>query len=177
MTTAAPLDTERLSIRPWRPDEAARLVDILGRVEVARWLSDGEPRLLEDETEARARIEEWHAMTWPLGQWAIEVRETGIPAGSVLLAPIPRSDGLVQIGWHLHPGDQGRGYASEAARAVLERGLSSGLEEIRALTHVPNLASRAVATRIGMRDLGVVEQWYDEPSQLFLATAGVLAGE
>ena len=174
MTTAVPLDTERLTIRPWRPEEAARLVDILGRVEVARWLSDGEPRLLRDEAEARTRIAEWGAMPEPLGQWAIEVRETGIPAGSVLLVPIPRSEGLVQIGWHLHPGEQGRGYASEAARAVLERGLASGLEEIRALTHVHNLPSRAVATRIGMRDLGVVEQWYDEPSQLFLATTALL---
>ncbi len=106
-----------------------------------------------------------------MGQWAIEVAATGVPAGSVMLVPIPHSEGLVQIGWHLHPETQGLGYATEAARAVLAHGLDSGIAEIRALTHVPNHRSRAVAERLGMTDLGVTDQWYDEPSQLFLVTA------
>ena len=173
MPHAAPLQlvTERLVIRPWRLDEAPRVLDILSRVEVARWLGDGEPHLMADLDEATRKIEEWNLLEEPLGQWAIEVTETGVSAGSVMLVPIPDSGGLVQIGWHLHPDTQGLGYATEAARAVLAHGLSQGISEIRALTHVPNHASRAVAERLGMTDLGVTDQWYDEPSQLFLATS------
>jgi hypothetical protein len=37
------VETERLVVRPWRAAEASRLLDILRRLEVARWLGDGEP--------------------------------------------------------------------------------------------------------------------------------------
>ena len=55
----------------------------------------------------------------PLTQWAIEVRDTGTVVGWACLVPIPNSDGLIQIGWTLHPDAHGHGYASEAARVDL----------------------------------------------------------
>ena len=45
--------------------------------------------------------------------------------------------------------------------------LRHGLPEILAVTHLDNYPSQAVARRIGMTDQGVVEKWYDGPSQLF----------
>ena len=72
-------ETERLVIRPWRLEEAPRLLDILSRVEVARWLGSGEPVLMKDLDEARERIRRYLGALRrpPLGRWAIEVRETG----------------------------------------------------------------------------------------------------
>jgi RimJ/RimL family protein N-acetyltransferase len=166
--TPVHLETDRLVIRPWRLDEAARLLDILSRVEVVRWLGDGEPDLLADLDAARAEIESWHAIEAPRGAWAVEVKETGVPAGSVMLVGIPGSDGLVQIGWNLHPDSHGQGYAAEAARAVLDHGLAAGLGEIRALMHLDNEPSIRVAQRLGMRDLRTTELWYDSPSRLFI---------
>jgi RimJ/RimL family protein N-acetyltransferase len=97
-------------------------------------------------------------------------RATGRPAGSVLALGLPdAASGEVQIGWHLHPDSWGRGYAREAATAVLARALDHGLEEVWALTHVPNLPSRAVAQAIGMQHLGVHTWWCAEPSQVFRA--------
>lgn len=165
------LETERLTIRPWRDDEAPRVLDILGRIEVARWLGDGEPTPMKDLDEAREKLASWRAIEPPHGQWAVEVKETGVPAGSVLLVPLPESDGLVQIGWHLHPGTHGLGYATEAAAAVLAHGFEAGITEIRAVTHLGNYPSQAVARRLGMEDLGVTAEWYAEPSRLFLARA------
>jgi len=98
--------TERLLIRQWRTQEAPRLLDILSRVEVARWLDDGEPELMKDLEEARERIARYHerCAAPPLGFWAIEVRETGEVVGSVLILPVPNSEhDEVEIGWHLHP--------------------------------------------------------------------------
>ena len=74
------------------------------------------------------------------------------------------------MGWWLHPDSQGRGYASEAAAAVLAHGFAHGLTEIHALTHIDNHPSQAVCRRLGMRDLGVVEKWYDGLSQLYRVT-------
>jgi len=173
--TFTPIHTERLVIRPWREDEAPRLFDILRRKEIVRWL--GHPRTLETVEEAREKIAKM-AMDLPLSEWAMEVAETGVPAGSIMLVPIPNSEqpdgsSLVHIGWYAHPDATGRGYVTEAARAVLEYGLASGLTEIRALTHTDNYPSMAVCDRLGMRYLGVTEDWYDDaPSSHYVVRAG-----
>lgn len=162
-------ETRRLAIRPWRLEEAPRLLDILGRVEVVRWLSDGEPVLMKDLGEAEQRIADYTALAEPpRGFWAIEVRATGVVVGSVLLLAVPNAENdEVQIGWHLHPDSWGHGYATEAAAAVLEYGLAQGLPQVLALTHLDNYPSQDLARRLGMEELGETDQWYDEPSMLF----------
>ena len=167
------VETERLIIRDWHEDEAPRLLDILSRVEVVKWLGDGEPGLMQDLDEARLRIARYTDRSGvpPLGIWAAEIRETGVIAGTVLLLTLPNAeDGEVEVGWHLHPDSWGKGYASEAARAVLAHGFAHGLEEILAVTHLTNEPSMKVATGIGMRHEGITDKWYDEPSQLFRIT-------
>jgi RimJ/RimL family protein N-acetyltransferase len=127
---------------------------------------------MKDLDEARQRIERYQARSQrpPLGYWAIEVRDTGVVAGSVLLLTLPDAEhGEVEIGWHLHPDSWGHGYASEAASAVLAHAWSSGLHEVLALTDVENHRSQAVARRIGMDRVGVLEKWYDGPSLVFRA--------
>lgn len=164
------IETARCVIRPWRDEEAPRLLDILSRLEVAKWLGDGEPSLMADLDEARARIERYRALNAeapPRGFWAVEVRDTGQVAGTVLLSTLPNSDGEVEIGWHLHPDSWGQGYASEAAAAVAEHGFAGGLDEIYAITHTTNGPSQAVCRRLGMEDLGVMEKWYEGESQVY----------
>jgi RimJ/RimL family protein N-acetyltransferase len=164
------LETERLTLRPYVAADAPHVLAVQSRVEVVRWLDDGPPRLITDLDGARAWISRHASAEPPYATWAIVPHEVGHPVGSCLLAEIPTSDGLVQIGWHLHPDAWGHGYAAEAARAVLEHGLGTlQLSEIRALTHLDNHASMAVARRIGMRHLGVTHDWYEGPSEVFLA--------
>ena len=169
-------ETDRIRVRPWRTDEADRFLDILSRYDVAKWLCDGEPELMKDRAEAVARIERYENRRTEdphTGIWAIEVKQTGVPAGTVLLVPLPNSDaGEIEIGWHLHPDSHGFGFASEAARGVLARGFADGLAEIFAVTHTTNGPSQAVCRRLGMSDLGVVEKWYEGESQCFRITRG-----
>jgi RimJ/RimL family protein N-acetyltransferase len=168
------LVTERLVVRPWRDDEATRLLDVLGRVEVMKWLTDGEPVLVTELAEAQRRIGRYRELSAvpPMGFWAVELAVTGQALGSVLLLTLPNAEhGEVEIGWHLHPDSWGHGYATEAAAAVLERGFAAGLREINAVTHLDNRPSQGVARKLGMSDRGVVEKWYDGPSQLFVITA------
>jgi len=168
------LETERLLLRLWTHDDAPRLLDMLSRVEVMKWLGDGEPRLMQDLDEARERIDRYaeRTATPPRGFWAVQPKAGGPPVGSVLLLTLPNDeDGEVEIGWQLHPDSWGRGYASEAARAVLAHGFAHGLPEILAVTHLGNHPSMGVCRKIGMRGQGVVEKWYDGPSELFRITA------
>lgn len=162
-------ETERVVIRPWRDGEADRLFDIMRRDEVVRWLGVSRTPMV-DRAEALARIAGWREQLDGdprFGAWAAVEAATGIPAGSVLLKPLPDGDGEVEIGWHFHPDSWGRGLASEAAGALLARGFALGLDEIWAVTHLDNFRSIAVCRRIGMRLLGVTERWYHDPSTMF----------
>ena len=166
------IETERLLIRPWRFGDAPRVLDIQSRMEVIKWLGETHPVPMQNLTQARERIARYNARSQqpPLGCWAIEVRETGVVAGSVLLLKLPKAEhGEVEIGWHLHPDSWGHGVATEAAAVVLAHALASGLPEVLALTHVGNLPSQGVMRRIGMEPLGVVDKWYDGPSLVFRA--------
>jgi RimJ/RimL family protein N-acetyltransferase len=166
-------ETERLVIRPWRLEEADRLYDVQRRIEVVKWLGPV-PNPMTHRDQAVARIEQWAeglAADPRFGAWAAVERSSGIPAGTVLLKPLPDGEGEVEIGWHFHPDSWGRGLASEAAGALLACGFDEGLDEIWAVTHLDNARSVAVCRRIGMRLLGVTSRWYHEPSLMFWAGA------
>ena len=90
-----------------------------------------------------------------------------IPAGTVLLKPLPDGAGEIEIGWHFHPDSWGRGLVTEAARALLARGFALGLAEIWAVTDPQNQQSVRVCEKLGMRLLGATHRWYHELSLMF----------
>ncbi len=140
---------------------------------MAQWLGD-DPRAMTDRAEAVERIARLRELSTAhprRGVWAIEEKVSGVPAGSVVLVPVPNADGEVEVGWHLHPDAWGRGLASEAAHGALQMGFDDGLDEVYAITHTTNEPSQRVCLRIGMRDLGVFQdRWYSGPSQIFRIT-------
>ena len=167
------LRTARLRLRRWTTcrDDLARLVDLYGRAEVTRWLG-GTPSVTPVELVAR-----WRAVAegdGRFGVWALEPADSGAVAGTVLLKPLPDGVGEVEVGWHLHPDSWGRGYATEAARAVITRGFEAGLPEVYAVVRPGNTASVAVCTRLGMTPLGRMRRWYDVELDAFRLMAPVV---
>jgi RimJ/RimL family protein N-acetyltransferase len=161
-------ETDRLVVRQWTESDAdvARVFDMLSRWEVARWLG-AQPRAIETADEARAAIRRWRGRASAdglHGVWAIDVRDTGLTAGSVLVVPLPGVDQQptsdIEVGWHLHPDSWGHGYATESARAAIDRVFAGGLREIYAVIRAGNTASVAVATRLGMEPIGKRRDWY-----------------
>jgi len=140
-------------------------------MEVARWIG-GQPMV--DRAEAVRfieRISDRLADDPRFESWAVIERSTGVPAGSVLLKPLPDGAGEIEIGWHLHPDSWGRGLATDAGQALLERGFALGLSEVWAVTHLDNYRSVRVCEKLGMRLLGVTHRWYHEPSLMFWVSA------
>jgi len=159
------LRTERLRLRPWTtsPRDIARLTDIYTREEITRWVG-GTPSVPPVELVARwARVTE---LDERYGCWAIECPD-GSVAGTVLFKPLPNGVGEVEVGWHLHPDSWGRGYATEAARAVIKRGFDAGVPEVYAVVRPGNQASMAVCARLGMQPLGRFRRWYDVELEAF----------
>ncbi|MBN2557977.1 MAG: GNAT family N-acetyltransferase [Clostridia bacterium] len=57
----------------------------------------------------------------------------------------------IEIGYVIHPGHHGRGYATEALGAVIPDLFQKGYEEVAAATFADNAASRRVMEKCGMR--------------------------
>ncbi len=163
--------TERLLLRHWEESDLTAFFDLYSREDVVRWLGPHPRRPLATRQEARDRLRRWHAhehgLSAPLGLWAIVPlipgAQPGQPAGTLLLLPLSDArgpTGLVEVGWHLHPRQQGRGYATEAARGVLALAGKAGIGQMLALTDLGNVASQRVAARLGMRDEGVTDRWF-----------------
>jgi RimJ/RimL family protein N-acetyltransferase len=179
------LETERLVIREWgdSPGELARIFDIYRRDEVMRWLGGG--RVLVNPEQARDVQARWAAYNaghgGRYGTWAIEVRETGLLAGTILLRPMPSPTdgslpgGEVEIGWHLHPDSFKNGYATEAARGTMDYGFGNGLHEIFAIAKPDNAPSLAVMRRLGMRHVGRTNRWYGLEAELYVAARDLSA--
>lgn len=163
--------TSRLTLRPWRPEEAECLLDIRRRPDVARWL--GDPTPWPDVSYASTKIASWNERdpSDPLRVWAIEPEGRPQPVGSVSLGKLPRVS-EVEVGWYLHPDETGQGFAAEAAKEVLALGIAAGVGQIWALMWPDNDSSAAVALAAGMTDLGVRrDPWYgsvEEPTSRIL---------
>jgi RimJ/RimL family protein N-acetyltransferase len=159
------LRTDRLTLRAWTTSAAdlARLDDTYARDEVTRWLG-GPPSVTS--AELVGRWAQLHARDDRFGCWAIECAD-GSVAGTVLFKPLPNGVGEVEVGWHLHPDSWGNGYATEAARVVVDRGFDAGLPEVYAVVRPGNEASMAVCRRLGMTPLGRIRRWYDVELEAF----------
>lgn len=160
------LCTDRLRLRAWTTSDAdlARLADLYSRDEVTRWLGGG-PTVSPAELVERWRLV--HQLNPVHGCWAIDPPDGGPPAGTVLLKPLPQGVGEVEVGWHLHPDSWGRGYATEAARAVVDRAFDEGLLEVYAVVRPGNEASLGVCRKLGMQPLGRTTRWYDTELEAF----------
>jgi RimJ/RimL family protein N-acetyltransferase len=159
------LTTERIVVRDWRDSEADRMLDMYSRDEVVRFLGSA-PTPMRNRRQALdriARARSRNAQDAPYGWWAVEVRQSGTVAGTVALVPVDGSDGEVEVTWHLHPDSQGPGYATEAARAPVDRAPEHGVAEVLALTDEANTASQAVCRRLGLELLEVSDRYYGKP--------------
>jgi RimJ/RimL family protein N-acetyltransferase len=163
------LRTTRLRLRAWTtsPEDISRLGDIYRREEVSRWIG-GTPSVPPADL-----VDRWadlHAQDPRFGCWAIQAGDDEAdadPAGTVLFKPLPNGVGEVEVGWHLHPDSWGHGYATEAARAVIDRGFAGGLPEVYAVVRPGNEASLAVCRRLDMEPLGRSRRWYDVEVEVF----------
>lgn len=95
-----------------------------------------------------------------LGYWSIFPKEH--PAwflGWILLIPYDGMEPEIEIGWRLNRVSWGRGFATEAARPVVEHAFKTvGVTRIVAGIHAQNTASTRVAEKIGMNVSGEGEQ-------------------
>jgi [ribosomal protein S5]-alanine N-acetyltransferase len=146
------LETSRLLMRPFVLDDAPALFRILGDPQVMRF-SVGGPH---QSPAATARWIEGvirHQDKYGFSMSAVLSRDHSELIGKCGLAVL--HDGRTEIGYRMRRDRWGVGYATEAARAWLDRGFRAlGLTQIVAMIEEANDPSIRVARKIGMRVAG-----------------------
>jgi RimJ/RimL family protein N-acetyltransferase len=142
------LETARLRLRRWRPDDLDALT---------RWHMD--PELMRhmhkltftrEEMEADLARYERHWAEHGFGLWAAEDKESGTLVGRVGLAYHRLWPDDPEVGWLIDLPWQGRGLATEAGAACLAYGFDElGFERIVSICIAENAASRRVMQRLG----------------------------
>jgi RimJ/RimL family protein N-acetyltransferase len=146
------LTTERLLLRRWLPSDRRPFAQL-----------NADPRVMEhfpapltrDESNRMVQRIEAQFERHGFSLWALEVPGVVDFAGFVGLL-IPSFEApftpCVEIGWRLAFEHWGKGYAPEAARAVLRFAFEqAGLDEVLSFTAACNTRSRRVMEKIGMR--------------------------
>lgn len=148
------IETPRLILRSWRPDDLPIFTAMNMDKRVMRHFP---ATLSEEETEAFFnRIQaEFRRNGW--GLYAVEIKSTGRFIGYVGLHEIGFDAEFapgVEIGWRLTADSHNRGYATEAAKAVLTLAAGHGLHRLYSFTATTNIPSERVMQKIGMTKIG-----------------------
>ena len=159
MTEGPELVTDRLVLGPFRADDAPVLERLAGAREIADTTisiphpytrADAE-RFIAFQREAASRGDET--------VFGIRLRAGGELLGCVSLREIDRVHLQAELGYWIGVPHWGRGYATEAAQAVVGYGFGTlGLNRIYAHHMARNPASGRVLERVGMRREGVLRQ-------------------
>ncbi|MFF4579073.1 GNAT family N-acetyltransferase [Streptomyces sp. NPDC001389] len=143
------ITTERLRLRPLTENDTDWWVHLHADEEVSRFVGSYTP----EQAAARLRDIQKQWTERGHGLCAVELRATGETIGRCGLNWWEQFD-ETEIGWTFTRAHWGHGYATEAARAVLEWGFGPlGLDRITAMIHHGNTASTAVARRLGFTPL------------------------
>jgi len=145
------LETERLRLRPFTFDDEAAVFALASDPAIARFVRF-EAHRTRAETRAFLELVFDHYRRGDPFAWAIVLREGGCLIGScgfVSQAPERKS---AEIGYWLGKPYWGKGYAVEAARALVRFGFEQmGLERVEAKCFLENRAGQHVIEKLGMR--------------------------
>lgn len=165
-----PFHTSRLTVRTFRPDDAEPLTAYRNDPEVARYQDWELPVTLE---RTQARIAEDGNVTGdpsPGQAWQLAVEVDGQLAGDIYLR-LGEEAATAMIGYTFSTAFQGRGLASEAVGALVDRLFDrfGDLHRVEATLDPQNLASIRLLEGLGFSDEGTTRrsvmirgQWVDD---------------
>jgi RimJ/RimL family protein N-acetyltransferase len=147
-STDLDLVTERLVLRPW-PD--AEIAAVIGGTRLPHWAPDFPA---DGDRVIAGYITEHPGVPATYGQRQVVERASGLVVGAIGLF-WPPAEGVVEFGYGIVPSHQGRGYATEAARAMVAFALTApGVTAVQAHAELENAASVRVLEKAGLRRAG-----------------------
>jgi ribosomal-protein-alanine N-acetyltransferase len=145
-----PIETDRLSIRPLVANDAEELHELYSDPGAMQYLDSELPSSVDESRSwVQTKIDLFERDDG-MSLWALVERESGAVIGDVGLQWEDYDGVVVDLGCRLIARHWGKGYASEASRAVLEAGFRDlSVDRICAATHVENERAHRVLLALG----------------------------
>ena len=149
------IETERLNLRPLILDDMDLLVDLDSDSEVMRYITtDGKPQTKEHYEKRIPELLNYMKDNPGLGLWLAFSKSSNEFIGWYILKHLPHN-GEVEVGFRIKKKFWGKGYSTEAGKALLTHGFETlGLKKIAAIVRPDNFASQAVIKKIGLHEKG-----------------------
>lgn len=154
------LTTERLHLRAIAPTDVDFALAHFSHPDVDRFLVDDDPVTTRDQAQAIVDFFVHVPEAFP-NRWVLTLRDDGTPIGTVGFHVFRQRDRRCEVGYDLSPQHWGRGYMSEALRAVLTLGFDvAHLNRVGAIVHPDNAGSLRLLERLGFTREGVLRDWH-----------------
>src|SRR3712207_1192963 len=147
------LETERVVLRRFTEADVGHLVELDGDPEVMRYLSGGAPTPREViERDILPAFLRYYERGDRYGFWAAIEKASGEFLGWFHFRPAPgAADDEPELGYRLRRAAWGKGFATEASRALLHKGFTEfGVRRVVASTYQDNIGSRRVMEKSGL---------------------------
>jgi RimJ/RimL family protein N-acetyltransferase len=153
---ATHIGTDRLDLVPIDVADAEEMAAVLADPDIYVFIGGSAP----STDELRERYRAWIAGPAPAGEawhnWTVRLRFEDQPIGQ-LQATVVEGGRRADIAWVVGRRWQGRGYASEAAKALVEWLGANGVITITAHVHPDHAASARVAANAGLAQTEEIE--------------------
>jgi [ribosomal protein S5]-alanine N-acetyltransferase len=147
-----PLLTERLALRAFEPSDLEALHAVNGDPGVTRFMK---PYPTIEHTRRALDVHVREARAGRPAFWAVIERSSGDLIGDAGVGLVDGIGPEFELGYALGTQWWGRGYATEAARAVRDYALGElALPEMLALVRPDNMASIKIVEKLGMERVG-----------------------
>ncbi|MFD9434214.1 GNAT family N-acetyltransferase [Streptomyces sp. NPDC060002] len=144
------LETPRLHLRTFRPDDAPALSAYRSDSMIARYQGWTAPVSLESATSLVQEFADSDPRRPGWFQYAIELKADGCLIGDIGVH-LHENRMQAELGFTLARDRQGHGYATEAVRAVLDDLFTRGLNRVSAECDARNVPSAQLLERVGFQ--------------------------
>jgi RimJ/RimL family protein N-acetyltransferase len=161
------LETDRLILRRFTPDDVDNLVELDSDPDVMHFITGGRATPREEiERDVLPAFLGYYERYAGYGFWAVIEKATGDFVGWFHLRPPP--DGgqpdEPELGYRLRKSAWGKGYATEGSRALIRKVFTDlGARRVFAETMVVNTASRRVMEKAGLKLVRTFHQPWPDP--------------
>jgi [ribosomal protein S5]-alanine N-acetyltransferase len=155
-----PIHTERLVLRDFSMNDFEDMHDYASDPEVMRYMFHGPRDRAETRYHLKGILNDRRKTPRYLWELAVVDRESGRVAGACDLTL--NEDKVADLGYIFSRRFWGRGFATEAAQALVRAGFEElRLERIFSVCDIGHAASGRVLEKAGMRHKGVLERYYE----------------
>lgn len=148
-----PIETKDLLIREFQDSDHEQTYPLYSDLELMKYIGDGKGWANAQTRKTHLHRHMEYFQKHGFGFLAVCLKDSGKLIGHTVLKTLDQTE-KSEVGWLIHPEYQGKGFATQATRPLIELAFDQGVEEVFAVAAEQNIASLKVMEKLGMESRG-----------------------